>query len=32
MVPHEFAVTPVAQAKLQVIAVLLLPVTKPLKS
>ena len=32
MVPQVFAVTPVAQAKVQVIAVLLDPVTAPLKS
>jgi hypothetical protein len=32
MLPQEFAVTPVAQAKDQVIAVLLDPVTTPLKS
>ena len=30
IVPHEFAVTPVGQAKVQVIAVLLEPVTRPL--
>jgi hypothetical protein len=31
MLPHVFAVTPVAQVKDQVIAVLLLPVTVPVK-
>jgi hypothetical protein len=32
MAPQVFAVTPVAQAKVQVTAVLLEPVTRPLKS
>ena len=32
MVPQVFAATPVAQATVQVTAVLLLPVTRPLKS
>ena len=32
MEPHEFAATPVAQVKVQVIAVLLEPDTRPLKS
>src|SRR5229473_3475017 len=32
MLPQVFAATPVAQARVQVIAVLLDPVTKPLKS
>src|ERR1700680_2072592 len=32
MLPHVFAVTPVAHARVQVIAVLVEPVTRPLKT